>query len=1319
MCGIAGTVFNKNFIDGIEVRPQEIINTINSFKKEKDTSKNLLDLAWKYKSNINFLRYVKDDKEKSLIVEALGLIESISNEIKEKIPNIDKSFSNKEYNEIVLDHQNLLDVSWFLSVEINRWIEDIEFLSSSHAKDLPDEVIILYKDISKVINAIDNRLELRGRDSFGLIINLNSNSFDGDEYKTLDSTDVNASYHSNKKDGCSSYSFSFKTCNSIGALGENATIIKNLIKSNELLNSLIKSNKVTTSTIIAHTRWASVGEVNIHNAHPVEYTYEDNEFGPTKVSSILNGDIYNYKEIIQKAKDNSFFDLDTSKITNDCAAVPAFLSNFTEINSQCFSKIGTQFSGSFIVSVTHSKKPNEIFIVKKGIQGLYLGFSYDGVMFASDVYGLVETCRHFTAIESDKTFSLNATKNISFNYPQIIMEDTINGKELVISKDRLKVTNITTRDIDKKNYEHFLDKEIHDTADIVARTLSNYVQPEKIIEKKNIFEAIALNNEQIPEYIFDSLKNKQINKIIITGMGTCYTAAVAISMYMRSRLKLFMPFILVEPHIATEGSAFYLQPNMQDTLVVVIAQSGTTVDTNVYVQKAKERGAMSLAIANKREGDVTFIVDGTLYIGDGRDIEIAVPSTKTYTAQVILGYILTLAFSTRLATNSKDKDILINDLKNLRSTEKVIKDSFYLLKDRSIFTRIANKGCSHNSWHILRDDTSNSVCADEIRIKYSENCYQSVSSLSILDAINLEVKNSFLVIVTESKISNIEQMLLQLLNSDNSIILICNSIDLTELDNNLLENNNIEIINMPHSDKFFTFLPTIIAGQILSYHQAIVLDSRKDYFINLKESIDNKKDLKKELHNLMIAIQDNKFDQGFFFNDFKNLNNLLQEYLSNDLQDETVYIKLRNQLDNLILNSRRTIDTIKHQAKTITVGAVREGQDSLQIIDLQDSYEENNQKVYDLNIIDKINKTFTLNPASIESLQQNSYGEVLISFEGLDESLAYNISNLINDFSNQFNFHPNIRLARSYDHPHKKLHTKAFWIILTNEDLYKNEKLLDYLEDDQYLLFNFNSWKINDETSKHFEITKDSGEDYKKSLWSMFIGIFLIDRWLSLNFVDDEKNKIVLKKMNFEIIRQMQIIKEAISDVKHSSQIKDSLSYASEIFLSKINWKCIGSGVNFNLSKYTSKRLIKDIGRSCAFDVLENHKHIDISAESSILVFISNIIKKGYQEDAFSELEKLIAHNNIPIILTNEGDERFDSMLLNKVDANHAEGDIKVPVIKIPKVGIQFSYPVNVYVIEMFIKALKEKIIKNNDAGIINSALQPKIKESINANIWK
>ena len=92
---------------------------------------------------------------------------------------------------------------------------------------------------------------------------------------------------------------------------------------------------------------------------------------------------------------------------------------------------------------------------------------------------------------------------------------------------------------------------------------------------------------------------------------------------------------------------------MQDTLVIVIAQSGTTVDTNVYVQKAKQRGAMSLAIANKREGDVTFLVDSTLYIGNGRDIEISVPSTKTYTAQVIVGYLLSIYFCSKVKTHTK------------------------------------------------------------------------------------------------------------------------------------------------------------------------------------------------------------------------------------------------------------------------------------------------------------------------------------------------------------------------------------------------------------------------------------------------------------------------------------------------------------------------------------------------------------------------------------------------------------------------------------------------------------------------------------------
>ena len=167
-------------------------------------------------------------------------------------------------------------------------------------------------------------------------------------------------------------------------------------------------------------------------------------------------------------------------------------------------------------------------------------------------------------------------------------------------------------------------------------------------------------------------------------MGTCYTAAVAISGYMREMLELFFPNIIVAPHVASEGSAFYVNSQMNDTLVIVIAQSGTTIDTNVYVQMAKERGASTLAIANKREGDVTHIVDGTLYIGSGRDIEIAVPSTKTYTALVILGYILTLYFCTKANKNGNYNETLSENISSLRHAPDLIKETFFKLNDQEL-----------------------------------------------------------------------------------------------------------------------------------------------------------------------------------------------------------------------------------------------------------------------------------------------------------------------------------------------------------------------------------------------------------------------------------------------------------------------------------------------------------------------------------------------------------------------------------------------------------------------------------------------------------
>ena len=84
---------------------------------------------------------------------------------------------------------------------------------------------------------------------------------------------------------------------------------------------------------------------------------------------------------------------------------------------------------------------------------------------------------------------------------------------------------------------------------------------------------------------------------------------------------------------------------MTDTLVVAISQSGTTTDTNRTSDLARARGAAVVAIVNRRNSDLVDKADGVLYTSDGRDVEMAVPSTKAFYAQIAAGYLLAIAIA--------------------------------------------------------------------------------------------------------------------------------------------------------------------------------------------------------------------------------------------------------------------------------------------------------------------------------------------------------------------------------------------------------------------------------------------------------------------------------------------------------------------------------------------------------------------------------------------------------------------------------------------------------------------------------------------------
>ena len=96
-------------------------------------------------------------------------------------------------------------------------------------------------------------------------------------------------------------------------------------------------------------------------------------------------------------------------------------------------------------------------------------------MFASDVYGLVESCKYFVPIDTDSCFEINAIQNHSKNNLSFSIFNSKNESYKSIDKDDLQITNITTRDIDKRGYKHFLEKEIYETHDIVERTINAYL----------------------------------------------------------------------------------------------------------------------------------------------------------------------------------------------------------------------------------------------------------------------------------------------------------------------------------------------------------------------------------------------------------------------------------------------------------------------------------------------------------------------------------------------------------------------------------------------------------------------------------------------------------------------------------------------------------------------------------------------------------------------------------------------------------------------------------------------------------------------------
>lgn len=348
---------------------------------------------------------------------------------------------------------------------------------------------------------------------------------------------------------------------------------------------------------IGHTRWATHGEPSRINAHP--HLSKDHT-----IAVVHNGIIENYLELKAELVEVGYdfiSDTDTEVITH--------LIDFYEAGNlkEAVQRTLRRLKGAYALGVVSSRYPDILIAVRKE-SPLVVGVKGKEYMIASDIPALLKVTR--------KVYYMNQDEMVIMEKGQLRIEDfegNLVQKELVHIDWDIEAAS-------KNGFDHFMLKEIHDQPKAICETLLRRIDGHKII----CLDDIKLTKEHL----------EQIQKIYIVACGTAYHAGL-VGRYAIEKLAS----IPVEVDIASEFR--YSDPFVDThTLLIAVSQSGETADTLAAIKEAKCKGARVLAITNVVGSSVSREADDVFYTWAGP--EIAVASTKAYTAQLVAFYMLAL-----------------------------------------------------------------------------------------------------------------------------------------------------------------------------------------------------------------------------------------------------------------------------------------------------------------------------------------------------------------------------------------------------------------------------------------------------------------------------------------------------------------------------------------------------------------------------------------------------------------------------------------------------------------------------------------------------
>ena len=535
---------------------------------------------------------------------------------------------------------------------------------------------------------------------------------------------------------------------------------------------------------IGHTRWATHGGVTEQNAHPHR---------AGRVTLIHNGIIENYHELTKE------FHLEDRLISQTDSEVAAWVldSLYDGDPLKAISKLQEKLRGSYGFCIMFDDQPGSIYAVRS-VSPLVASYTHSGALVASDLTALIPYTNQYFVVPEGKIVKLTPYKVQVYNLDEAFTKFT----------PEILTVNWNMDAAMKNGYPHFMMKEIHEQPDAMKNTI------------------LPRMSHGLPDFAADKIPDD-----LFTNCNQIHIVACGTAMYAGMVARAMMEPLLRIPVAVSIASEFRYEDPLIDekTLVIIISQSGETIDTLAAMRLAHQYGSKTLAVVNVKGSSIARESDYVLYTHAGP--EIAVASTKAYSVQLAALYLVgcRMALVRGKFTEKQAEDFLSDLLDAIPAMET-------MLAQKETFHELAVHLINHpDAFFIGRGlDYAFSL---EGALKLKEVSYIHAEAYAAG-----ELKHGTIALISDNvpviAIATQEHVFAKTISNIREVKARGAFIILLTKESAVVDENLADIhIRIPNMDDRFTVFPIIVALQFIAYYTSIGKGLDVDQPRNLAKSV--------------------------------------------------------------------------------------------------------------------------------------------------------------------------------------------------------------------------------------------------------------------------------------------------------------------------------------------------------------------------------------------------------------------------------------------------------------------------------------------------